>query len=85
MRIIIPKLNIPPQRFLKQAGYAMITNPHKNQEISSSYQLNGNTINFNVANFDQTKNSLCLVDTLNNRILLTTNFLGVINAQTGSC
>jgi len=39
MRIIIPKLNIPPQRFLKQAGYAMITNPHKNQEISYARSL----------------------------------------------
>lgn len=38
-----------------------------------------------VQNFDQTKNSLCLTDTLNNRILLTTNFLGVINAQTDAC
>ncbi len=38
-----------------------------------------------VQNYDQTKNSLCLVDTLNNRMLITTNLLGVINAQTGSC
>ncbi len=38
-----------------------------------------------VQNFDQTKNNLCLADTLNNRILLTTNFLGVINAQNGGC
>lgn len=38
-----------------------------------------------VQNFDQIKNSLCLTDSLNNRILLTTNFLGVINAQTGGC
>lgn len=38
-----------------------------------------------VQNFDQTKNSLCLADTSNNRILLTTNFLGVINAQTDAC
>ncbi len=38
-----------------------------------------------VQNFDQTKNSLCLSDSLNNRVLLTTNILGVINAQTGGC
>ena len=38
-----------------------------------------------VQNFDQAKNSLCLTDSLNNRILLTTNFLGVIDAQTSGC
>lgn len=38
-----------------------------------------------VQNFNQAKNSLCVADNSNNRILLTTNFLGVINAQTGGC
>lgn len=38
-----------------------------------------------VQNFDQTKNSLCLSDSLNNRILITINFLGVTNVQQGGC
>jgi len=42
-------------------------------------------LNGEVQDFDQTRNSLCLTDGLNNRILLTTNFLGVIDAQTDGC
>lgn len=39
MRFIIPKLNIPPQNFLRQCGYQEIENPHKNNEISYARSL----------------------------------------------
>lgn len=38
-----------------------------------------------VLNFNQTQNSLCLADNLGNKILLTTNYLGVVNAQINGC
>lgn len=38
-----------------------------------------------IQNFDQTKNSLCLADNLNNKIKVFTSTIGVVNAQTDSC
>ena len=39
MRLILPKLNIAAKNFLRQCGYAEISNPHKNNEISYARSL----------------------------------------------
>src|SRR3989338_8291422 len=39
MRLILPKLNIAAKNFLRQCGYAEISNPHKNNEISFARSL----------------------------------------------
>ena len=40
MRLILPKLNIAAKNFLRQCGYAEISNPHKNNETSYARSLN---------------------------------------------
>lgn len=42
-------------------------------------------LNGEVTSFDENLNSICLADNFNNTILLTTNFLGVIDAQANGC
>jgi|SRR3989344_5153187 len=39
MELKLSKLNIAPPYFLRQAGYAKIRNPHKNEEISYARSL----------------------------------------------